>query len=305
MFTTSVKRIAKSGFFNFWRNGYVSLASVLVMVVTLFVIGSVLLTGVILDYTLQSIKSKVDINVFFVPSANEEDVLSLKRAVENLPEVASVEYQSRELVLAEFKERHDETTISALEELEENPLGAQLNITAKDPSQYAGVANYLENQNLSASGEVIIDHVNYNQNREAIEKLSQIITSVDRLGFILAITLIVVSVLITFNTIRLAIFISRDEIGVMRLVGASRSYIRGPFVVTGVMYGLVAGIITLALFYPITFWLGDATKDFFIGLNIFNYYLDNFGEIMLVVLGSGVVIGALSSFLAVRKYLKF
>ena len=299
MLITSIKRIAKSGFFNFWRNGYVSLASVLVMVVTLFTIGSVLFTSVILDYTLQGLKSKVDVNVFFVPEAAEEDALSLKRALENLPEVSKVEYQSRDEVLADFKERHDETTISALEELEDNPLGAQLNVTAKDPSQYAGVAEFLESQNLSPSGEPIIHHVNFHQNRQAIEKLSNIIDSADRLGFVLAIVLVVISVLITFNTIRLAIFISRDEIGVMRLVGASRSYIRGPFVITGVMYGVVAGIITLA------YWLGSATENFFIGLNVFNYYIDNFAIIALIILASGVAIGSLSSYLAVRKYLKF
>jgi cell division transport system permease protein len=96
---------------------------------------------------------------------------------------------------------------------------------------------------------------------------------------------------------------SREEISVMRLVGASRGYIRGPFFVAGAIYGFVSGILTLILFYPITLWLGKTTADFFVGLNIFHYYTSNFGEIFLIIVGSGIIIGSLSSYLAVRKYL--
>ena len=101
-----------------------------------------------------------------------------------------------------------------------------------------------------------------------------------------------------------AIFISRGEISVMRLVGAEQSYIRGPFVVAGLMYGAVAAIITLILFFPATYWLGGATQNFFIGLNVFSYYLKNFGQFFLILVGSGALIGAVSSIFAARKYLK-
>jgi len=97
---------------------------------------------------------------------------------------------------------------------------------------------------------------------------------------------------------------SRDEISVMRLVGASTNYIRGPFFVAGAIYGFISAIITLILFYPITIWLGNTTESFFVGLNVFHYYTKNFGEIFLIIVGSGVAIGAISSYLAVRKYLK-
>jgi len=86
-------------------------------------------------------------------------------------------------------------------------------------------------------------------------------------------------------------------------VGASSTYIRGPFIVGGMLYGLIAGIITLVLFYPVTAWLGKETANFFIGINIFDYYISNFGQIFLIIIVSGVVIGAISSFLAVRRYL--
>lgn len=307
LFKTKLKRIIRAGFFNFWRNGTVSLASVLVMMVTLGVIGMISFSGAILDTSLQELRSKIDINVTFVPSAPEEDILNIKQSIESLPEVSQVTYISKEEALAAFKERHasDQSILAALDELDENPLGAVLNIKARDPAQYASVAQFLESGNaLSTSGVTIIDRINYFQNKAAIDRLTAIIHSADRLGFALTVLLAVISMLIAFNTIRLTIYISKDEIAVMRLVGASTSYIQGPFVIVGIIYGLVAGLITLILFLPITYWLGTATANFFIGFNVFSYYLRNFIEIFFIIMVSGVLIGALSSILAIRKYLK-
>jgi len=278
------------------------------MMVTLFVIGSVIFSGAILSSTLNQIKDKVDINVYFVSSASESDILAMKKTLDGLPEVAPpVVYVSAVDALAAFKKRHenDQFTLQALDELGSNPLGATLNIKAKDPSQYASIASFLNDKTAEATGGTgIIDKVNYYQNREAIDRLTNIINSANRLGFILTIFLIIISVLITFNTIRLVIYMSRDEISVMRLVGASTNYIRGPFFIAGAIYGFISAILTLILFYPITIWLGNTTQDFFVGLNIFHYYTENFGQIFLIIVASGVVIGSVSSYLAVRKYLK-
>lgn len=303
-----MKRIARSGFFSFWRNGFVSLSSVLVMIITLFVITGTIFLGAILNASLEEIKNKVDINVYFVRSAPEEDILALQKSLETLPEVKTpVEYMSREDALADFRKKHqdDQFTLQALDELGDNPLGASLNIRAKEPSQYEGIAEFLKSKSsLSKDGTTIIDKVNYYQNKTAIDTLTKMIDSANRLGLILTLFLVCVSILITYNTIRLAIFMSKDEISVMRLVGASTLYIRGPFVVSGAIYGVVSGFITLILFFPITLWLGNATAEFFVGLNVFSYYIDNFAQIFLIVIFSGAFIGALSSFLAVRKHLK-
>ena len=294
MLWIKIKRIVHAGFYSFWRNGFVSLSSILVMVVTLFVIGSTIFSGAILGSTLNQIKDKVDINVYFVTTAPEEEILSIKTSLEQLPEIAPpVVYVTREEVLAE---------------LGENPLGATLNIKAKDPSQYESIVSFfgLKGSECSSleSKFSIIDKVNYCQNKDAIDRLTNIINSANRLGFILTIFLIVISILITFNTLRLVIYMSRDEISVMRLVGASTNYIRGPFFVAGAIYGFISAIITLILFYPITIWLGNTTENFFVGLNIFHYYTSNFGEIFLIIVCSGVAIGSISPFLATRKYLK-
>ncbi|MCX6703146.1 MAG: permease-like cell division protein FtsX [Candidatus Zambryskibacteria bacterium] len=308
MMWTSTKRIMRSGFFSFWRNGFVSVSSVLVMVITLFVITTTIFLSAILNASLEEIKNKVDINVYFVRTAPEEDILALAKSLESLPEVKTpVEYVSRADALADFRRKHqdDQFTLQALDELGQNPLGASINIRAKEPSQYEGIAEFLKSKNtLSKDGTTLIDKVNYYQNKTAIDTLTKMINSANRLGFIVTLFLVCVSILITFNTIRLAIFMSRDEISVMRLVGASRMYIRGPFVVSGAIYGMVSGFITLILFFPITLWLGNATAEFFVGLNVFSYYITNFAQIFFIVIFSGAFIGALSSFLAVRKHLK-
>lgn len=307
MIMVKIRRILRTGFFNFWRNTTVSLASVLVMTITLMVIGIISFSGALLDTSLAELSSKIDINVTFVTTADEEDIFAIKQEIEALPEVSIVTYVSRDEALEDFKERHanDQSILAALEELGDNPLGAVLNIKAREPSQYATVAEFLEGGNtLSAEGITIIDRINYFQNKQAIDRLTSIIDAADQLGFILTIVLAAISMLIAFNTIRLTIYIARDEIAVMRLVGASTSYIQGPFVVVGIIYGLVATIVTLILFFPITYGLAGATESFFTGFNIFSYYLRNFFEIALIVLFSGVVIGALSSVLAIRKYLK-
>lgn len=304
---TSIKRILRAGFLAFWRNSVVSVSSVFVMTITLSVIGSIIFTQVTLQTTLMQISDKVDVNVYFVTTAEEGDILALKTALEGLPEVATTEYVTKDKVYEEFRARHenDSLTLQALDELEENPLGAILNIRAKETSQYASIAQFLESSDLLKKNETpIIDKVNYQQNKVAIDKLASIIASSEKIGLFLTAVLVVLSILITFNTIRLAIFTSKDEIAVMRLVGASSAFSRGPFIVQGVMAGFSSAVIALALFYPVTYWLAPFTTDFFSGLNLFDYYVDHFPQFFLIIVGSGITLGSVSSVLAVRRYLK-
>jgi len=306
MLITNTKRIFKSALTNFWRNRLVSLSSILVMTITLLVFGALIFSNETLDSTLSQIKEKVDINVYFITTAEETDILSLKTSLENLSEVESVEYVSREDALKNFREKHsdDQLTLQALDELDENPLGAILNIQAVETDQYESISKFLEGEHaLSEEKTSIIDKVNYYQNKIVIDRLSKIINSTEKLGFIITLILIIMSIIITFNTIRLAIYISREEISVMRLVGASSKYVRGPFVVEGAFYGLISGTITLIILFVITFYSESFTQSIF-GINLFNYYLENFVRIFSTIMLSGVFLGVVSSYLAVRKYLK-
>ncbi len=303
---TSIKRIVRSGFIGFWRNAYVSLAAIFVMTITLTVICGLLLGSELLKVSLTQIREKVDINVYTVTTASEQNIFALKSSLESLPDVEEVTYTSREEALAAFRERHesDELTIQALEELGDNPLGASLSIRAKDTSQYESIAAFLDEQrNLENPESPLIDRVNFNQNKNAIDKLTSIIDAAEQSGFIAMIILIVSSILISFNTIRLAIYTTREEISIMRLVGASNMFIRGPFILQGIMYGLVAGVLALLIIYPVALYLGPATESFF-GLNIFNHFVTNFVYLFGVLVGSGIVLGSVSSILAIARYLR-
>ncbi|MFC1720723.1 cell division protein FtsX [Patescibacteria group bacterium] len=307
MYITNLKRIIKAGFVNFWRNGVVSFASVLIMTVTLASIGLIMFAGALLNNSLVQIKNKVDVNIYFTLDASEGDMFSLQTTLEGMPEVERVVYTSREEALENFRKRHenDYLTIQALDELDDNPLGASLSIKAKETSQYANIAKFLEDKQggLSGGEASIIDKVNYYQNKVAIDRLTKIIDGAERIGFAMMIFLILISVIITFNTIRLAIYTSREEIGVMRLVGANNKFIRGPFIIEGVMYGVAAAILALVILYPIAIWLGGATETFFGGINLLDYYYEQFWQMTIFILIAGIGLGVLSSYLAVRRYL--
>ena len=300
-----LKRIIKAGLVNFTRNGIISWAAVLVVTITLSVITTIILLQAVLYFSLAQIKDKVDVAIYFTVGAPESKILSLKESLENLPEVAEVSYISATEALRLFRERHqnDYPTIQALDEIKDNPLGGYLNVKAKEVSQYESIANFMKSDNALVLGSAsIVDKVNYHQNKIVIDRLNNIISGAQRLGFLITLILIIISVIITFNTIRLTIFISKEEIGVMRLVGASKMRVRGPFMVEGAIYGIVATIITLILFLPATIYLGRNMTDF-LGLNIYDYYISNLFQISIIILLSGVFLGMISSFFAIRKYL--
>ena len=305
-FWLTIKRIARYGFVGFMRNGFVSLAAILIMTITLFVVAGLMISGAALNSTLKQLTDKVDVTVYFATSATAEQITEMQKSLQTLPEVASIQYVSREEALEQFQARHsgDQLTMQALQELGDNQLGASLEVRAKNTSQYEAIAKYLDAQQKSGSGAgASIDKGNFYQNKTAIDRLTNIIETSKRLGSVVALVLGLVSLLITFNTIRLAIYTSRDEIGVMNLVGASRWFVRGPFVVAGILYGTISGLVVLVLLYPLTLWLGPGSERFLGSFNVFTYFIGAFPLIFFVVMGSGIALGALSSYLAVRRYL--
>lgn len=310
---TSIKRIVRAGFVGFWRNAFVNLTSVLVMTVALFMSATTLFSEYSLESALTELEQKVDINVYMVTTASEEAVLSLKSSLEGLPDVSEVKYTSRENALLEFRERHkdDELTIRALEELDDNPLSASLAIRAKETSQYKSIAEFLEKHREAESPDApLIDRINYNQNKAAIDKLVGMIEQERKNNNMKNTALLLVAIFVAFNTIRLVIHGSREEISVMRLVGASDTFISAPFVISGIMQGLVASILVLMLLYPAIIYnesmfypfpfFGDAS----VKQMLFNYYVTDFSTIFIKIVGAGVVIGAVSSLFAIRRYLR-
>jgi cell division transport system permease protein len=303
---TSLRRIFSAGATTFSRSGLVSFATVLIMTATLVIIATLMMLSAVLSNTLLAIEDKVDINVYFTTDAVESDILSVKSTLERQQDVARVTYTSREQALAEFRERHsdDQLTLQALDQLGENPLGASLAIKATDPTRYAAIVNYLSDGSNIPGGAGIIERVNYYQNKTVIDRLTQAIGATQKAGLAIVLLFALASIIIAFATVRLAIYSSRDEIAVMRLVGASNTFIRGPFIVAGIIGGVIAAIITLIIFYPVTWYAGAHLANWLGGFNLFTYYTSHFPLIFLVLVGSGVLLGGVASFVAVRRYLR-
>ncbi len=175
---------------------------------------------------------------------------------------------------------------------------------AKDPSEYESIVKFLEaSPALSTGGTSIVDRINYAQNKEVIDRLALAIRATREIGFAVVILFAIASILIAFATIRLAIYVAKDEIAVMRLVGASNAYIQGPFIVTGIITGVVAALAVLVLLWPATLYVGTKTVSWFGGFDLASYYGSHFAFVFAIVLASGIALGAIASVLAIRKYL--
>mgnify|MGYP001569846757 CR=1 FL=1 len=299
---TTLFRIIKYGFLGFWRNGWLSTATLSIIVLALLVFEGLIIFNVLTNGALDVLKSKIDISVYFKADAPEDDILKIQKSLESLAEVKSVEYISRDQALVIFKERHagDPAISQSIEELQQNPLLASLDIKANDPKQYSIIADYLGNADFKTS----FEKVTYAQNAVVIERLGKVIDTAEKGGFLLIIFLTLIAILVTFNTIRLAIYSSREEIGVMRLVGGSNSFIRGPYLVEGIIYGLLAGIFSIVIISPVIYFVSPYIQIFISEMNLWLYFKTN----LLTILGYqalfGVGLGVISSYIAVRKYLR-
>lgn len=309
-FKLAARRVFRAGLLNFLRNSFVSLSAVLIMIVTLLVVSLSLFEKHNVDLAIQDIRDKVDVNIYFVPDATEQYVFDIKEVLETLPEVEQVEFVSAEQALAEFIERNKDNQIilNSVDEVGENPLGPVLNILATEPRHYSTISqfvrdNYVDNTELSQ-----INRINEADRGPILDNLQNFIDSTQNSRAVVIIVLLIVSFVITFNTIRLAIYISREEIHVMKLVGASNSYIRNPFVITGIIYGIISAIVVMIILYPLSLYLSSDSAQFSVGLfltsgDAFEYYKSNFFGLLGILLGTGILVGAISSSLAVRRYL--
>lgn len=302
MKSTTTRRIIRAGLVNFWRNGFVSLASVLVITVTLFVIGSLRLGEAFLSSSLTTIEAKVDVSVSFRQDATPAALDALKEKLTLLPGVTAVTERSSDEELADFRARHADNSL-LLQSLEEvgNPFGPRFDIKAADPNQYESISNFLESE-AGPNGTDLIDTVNFK--KDIVDQLLDVTGSLRRIGWVVSIVLLILSVLVTVNTISLAIYTAREEISVMRLVGAENNYIRGPFIVEGIVGGTFAAIIAMILLYPGALWVRSGTAGIYGGVDLLVYYFSHFVPLFLTLLAWGVGLGVVSGWLAVRRYLR-
>lgn len=299
---TTLLRIIKYGFQSFKRNGWLSAATILVMVLALAVFASLMLFNVVAKTAIQSLQDKIDISVYFKTSAPEDDILKIERSVQQLPEVKAVEYISRDKALQLFKAKHanDPTIGKALEELVDNPLSASINVKANDPKDYGVIASYLENEKFKDT----VDKITYSQNQLAINRLVKIVDTAKTGGTAVTFALALIALIVAFNTVRLAIYSNREEIGIMRLVGGSNMFIRGPYIVEGVIYGVISALAALVVLAPFVHLVAPYMNVFIPEMNIQSYFYGNLFSLLGYELLLGILLGTVSSSIAVTRYLK-
>lgn len=301
MFTTLVRTL-KYGFVGFWRNGWPSLATVAIVFLVLVGFGAFLIFNSVASLALGDIQDKVDISVYFKIDAAEDRILEVKKALEGMPEVRQVEYVSRDKALEIFKEEHkdDPKIAQTLEGLNENPLTAFLNIKARDLKDYAAISAYLGKEIYKD----MIDNVSYTESAVVIERLTRMKTAAERGGLLLLIFISVTAALIIFNTVRLAIYSNRDELAIMRLVGASNFFIRGPYLIEGALFGLIGSVLAIGVLSVIVFYTAPYLRIFISNINGWTYFGEKFFTFFWYQFLFGVGLGVLSSYIAVRRYLK-
>lgn len=299
---TSLSRIIKAGWQSFWRNKWLSSSAVLVVSLTIFGITALILVNVLISFLTEDLENKIDISVYFKISTEESKILDIREEIEKLGETQSVNYVSRKEALANFKEEHkdDEVLMQSLEELGGNPFEASLNIKAEQTSQYQQIADFLSQDKYQE----YIDKVDYLENKEVIDKLTSVTTTIRQVGFVILLILAFLAVLVTFNTIRLTIYSTREEIKVKKLVGASNWFIRAPFIVEGALYGITSAILVLLIMYPLLAYVSPKITAYLSGSDIFAFFKSNLLAIFMFQLLVGMILGAVSSFIAIRRYLE-
>ena len=296
------KRIIRSGWQNFYQDRSLLASTLSIMVVVLFLISVLLFSQQMTQTLVGELQHKMDISVYFKQDVQSGEITQVKSDLKKLPEVKEVNYTSKEEAMESFKGtfNNNKSLMKSLEVVGVNPFLASLNIKAFGKEQYDKIANYLNKD----SYQKLIDHTNYNQTKETISKVFSISSAV-RTGMLsLSVVLAFIAALIAFNTIRLSIVNRKDEISIMKLVGAKSWFVRGPFLVQGALIGVFAAVITAVLFAGGLFLLSTNVQSLLPSVNLFAMFASNFYLFFLVQLTTGVVLTTLSSFVATRKYLQ-
>ena len=298
-----LRRVLRSGLQNYWRNIGLSVATTFVTTLTLVAASLILLLNILTGVALQSVESKVDISVYFDPLASDEQVAGAQAEIRNIEGVSGVSIVSREEALERFRQAHvDNPLINAsLGELDDNPLQTTLVIHANNPQAYATINDQL----IGMVDGQIIDRVNYDDNRDSIERLSRLSIWAKTGGAAVGAILAGIAVLVVFNTVRLTIHSRREEVAIMKLVGATNGFVRGPFLIEGFLYGFAASLITIAIIQPLLLWIAPKVESFFgTSSQVFSFIQENLALVIAGEILVGVVLGVLSSYLAVHRYLK-
>lgn len=297
------KRIFKLGLTNFWRNRWLSLAATLVMTLTLLVVSIFVMMTIVINQTTASIREKMDISVYFNDSVPTEQVIDLQQQMAGRSDVKEVKYVSKEEALEIFKTQQEGKKVANLIDPNANPLPRSLEIKANKAEDLDAIAGYLNQDQFKS----MFQNISYQENKNVIQKLIGFTNFIKKIGWISSIIFVLVAIMVILNTIRLTILTRKDEIEIMRLVGASDSFIKMPFVLEGIFYGFLATIFSTILL-RIGMLILSPMMDKYLGISfsakMTGLFSGNFLAIIGLELVVGIVIGVGCSLISMRKYLK-
>lgn len=288
---------------DFFRNFWLSFVTLTILVLALFSINLLIIFNLIAQDAITAIENKININVYFKPEISEDQVQAVKNYLQSLIQVKDVIYVSKDQALEDFKNRHKDNPkiLASLDELEKNPLGASLLVTAKSTTDYPKILEYLAEPQYDS----LIESKNFDDHQLVIERIGSITQKVNTGVAAVAIIFTLISLLIIFNAIRMAIYTHKDEIIAMKLLGATNWFVQVPFLLEGVFFGLLSVIVTIIIIYPligfIQPYIGSLLQTDF---NLINYFNQNFVLIFGLELAGAILINLVSSYWAVSKYVR-
>lgn len=296
-------RIIKFSLQDIGRNIWLSIATITILLLSLFSINTLLTARVVMDSTAKAVQEKIDISLFIKNDTPEDNILVLKDKIEQMERVQLVTYISQAEALESFREKHfnNQTISSALKELGHNPLSASLIISPTDFTQAPTLVN-----ELKVLEDAIIESRDFSDNTLVLNKINNIERRVSEIGWFIIAIFILTSLLVVYNTVRVAIYTHRQEIEIMRLVGASNRYIYLPYMFSALIYTLFSIGIIILLFYPLLSLLQPYLEVFFMGynINILEYFINNFWGVFVWQFLVILLINVTASLVAVRRYAK-
>jgi cell division transport system permease protein len=304
MFVTTA-RITKTGLRNFVRNAWLSTAATAVMTVTLTLVAVSYISNAALTSTIQQVVTKIDVSIYLKDTATPDQTKALQGKLEALPDVRGVKYVSKTDALNSYRQQNkDNPKLLEAISATDNPLPASFQVKARDPNKLTAITNLVNQPDVKP---LLADHdaVSYSGDRKAtIDKIIRTSNFFKATGLVASIIFVVISTLIIFNTIRMAIFTRREEIEIMRLVGATNWFIRGPFIFEAALYGIIAAVIALVVIYTVVLGAAPKLGSYIDTSSIVGFLQHNAILVGLAELLIGVLIGAVSSLFALTRYLK-
>ncbi|MFA4942984.1 MAG: permease-like cell division protein FtsX, partial [Patescibacteria group bacterium] len=271
----SLMRIIKFSLQDISRNIWLTIATITILVLALLSVNTLLTVEVLSRHAIDAVKEKIDISLYLKVDASEEQITSLKTQISQMSKVKQVLYTSKADALRYFREKNKDNpeVLTALRELGRNPLSPSLVIAPNNVEEAPQLINEIKQIDSN-----IIESRDFADNTVILEKINDITKKISEVGLFIIMIFVFTSMLVAYNSIKVAIYTHRREIEIMRLVGASNSFIYLPFVLSAIIYALVSVVIIVIIFYPFLGILQPYLEVFFMdyNINIINYFLDNF-----------------------------